>query len=81
MWKKDQAGECRNLLHNVSLQVDINDRWRWNLDLMAGYYVHGVYIFPTSQDSDRFIPLSKYTRHKDVPLKVSLFAWRLFYNS
>jgi len=46
----------------------------------ACYTVSGVYNFLTIQDPQHFTQVSDFIWHKDVPLKVSLFAWRLFRN-
>lgn len=37
--------ECLSLLHNVVLQDNTIDRWRWSLDPIHGYYVKGVYTY------------------------------------
>jgi len=72
--------ECSDLLSNIVLQDDINDKWKWLLDPIHGYYVHGAYKYLTSTDdsTDRH-HLSNIWQHQ-VPLKVSLFGWRLLRN-
>jgi len=41
------VGECRDLLHTVSLEVDIEDQWLWDLSSAYGYSVQGNYHFLT----------------------------------
>jgi len=53
--------ECSVLLSNVILQENIQDHWRWVLDPIHGYSV--------SDFNDVW--------HKLVPVKVSIFVWRL----
>jgi len=38
------------LLHNIVLQDQLLDRWRWLLDPIHGYSVKGTYHFLTSVD-------------------------------
>ena len=71
--------ECSVLLHNIVLQVDTHDTWRWLLDTSSSYIARGAYTFlittgapVISQDVDVW--------QKQIPTKVSLFAWRLFRN-
>jgi len=68
------------LLHNVILQVDKDDRWLWTLDSSKVFTVRSAYNFLTFQPpiaSPVAVVVSSLW-HKDVPLKVVLFAWRLF---
>jgi len=44
-------GECIILLRSVSLQLNVTDSWRWQLDPYAGYTVRGAYQLLTSQDT------------------------------
>jgi len=44
----DLVGECRELLHNVIMQVNVEDKWIWQLEPGVGYSVCGVYDFLTS---------------------------------
>lgn len=43
--------ECSTLLHNIVLQDNIVDKWRWLLDLINGYSVSGTYHFLTMAES------------------------------
>jgi len=72
--------ECRLLLLTITLQVDSVDVWRWTLDIANGYTTSGAYrlLTDTTQINDQ-IP-AKFLWRKDVPLKVLVFAWRLFRN-
>jgi len=56
------------------------DRWRWLLDPVLGYTVKGAYHLLTSVDEPLARGLFDHVWHKHVPLKVSLFAWRLLRN-
>jgi hypothetical protein len=72
--------ECVILLCSVFLQFNVTNSWRRQLDPCACYTVRGAYQLLTSQDTpqvDREVDL---IWHKQVPLKVSIFAWRLLRN-
>jgi hypothetical protein len=43
--------ECIILLRSVSLQLNVTDTWRWQLDHSASYTVSSSYQLLTSQDS------------------------------
>ena len=70
--------ECSDLLHNIVLQDDVNDTWRWLLDTSSGYTVKGAYTFITTTGEPLNRSLVIDVWHKQIPSKVSLFAWRLF---
>ncbi|CAJ2638275.1 unnamed protein product [Trifolium pratense] len=70
-------GECQSLLLDISLQDQAIDRWQWSLDPDTGYTVGGVYQHLTSQDSVTLDDADNLIWHSQVPLKVSIFAWRL----
>jgi len=40
-WEKESVRECSSLLHNFILQDNVNDSWRWLLDLTHGYSMWG----------------------------------------
>jgi len=73
--------ECRMLLLYVMLQVDVDDVWSWLPDSVVGYTVRGAYksiisgMVPSPSVSMVSAPL---LWRKEVSLKVSIFAWRLF---
>jgi len=82
-WEEELVVECRTLLLTVSLQADINDVWTWITDPLTGYTVKGAYRTLTSgtplNPGCSFI-FDDILWRKNVPLKVSIFAWRLFRN-
>ncbi|XP_045791342.1 uncharacterized protein LOC123886049 [Trifolium pratense] len=59
------------------LADQVIDRWHWRLDPDSGYTVGGVYQLLTSQESVTLEDADKLIWHSQVPLKVSIFAWRL----
>jgi len=79
-WEEEQAGELCLLLQNVTLQVDNEDRWLWMLEKSNVYFVRSAYNFMTSQPLVDSQVDAKSLWHKDIPLKVVVFAWRLFQN-
>ncbi|MCI43347.1 70 kDa peptidyl-prolyl isomerase, partial [Trifolium medium] len=50
---------------------------QWQPDLVRGYSVHGAYQLLTSQQSVTLDDAEELIWHTQVPLKVSIFAWRL----
>jgi hypothetical protein len=69
--------ECQALLLPVTLQATSLDRWQWRPDPAAGYSVHDAYQILTSQDSVILGEAEALIWHRQVPLKVSILAWRL----
>ncbi|GAU44064.1 hypothetical protein TSUD_368760 [Trifolium subterraneum] len=70
-------GKCQTLLLTISLQDHSLDRWLWQPDVDSGYTVRGAYQLLTAPPE---VPLHAATGliwHPQVPLKVSIFAWRL----
>ena len=68
------GGELMLLLHTVRLQVDRADRWRWTLEASNDFSVRNAYNFLSANPP---LALSVHVAslwHKDVPLKVVLFA-------
>ncbi|CAJ2666972.1 unnamed protein product [Trifolium pratense] len=49
-----------------------SDRWQWRLEPDTGYIVRGAYKLLTTMDEVEHL-----IWHPQVPLKVSVFAWRL----
>jgi len=41
-WEEELVMECRDLLHTVSLQVDLEDKWLWVLTMADGYTIRGA---------------------------------------
>jgi hypothetical protein len=69
--------ECQTLLLPFTMQVHTLDEWRWQPHNDTGYFVRGVYQPLTSQDSLTLGEANDLVWHKQVPLKVSIFARRL----
>ncbi|XP_024632727.1 uncharacterized protein [Medicago truncatula] len=79
-WEEALVEECRNMLLNIVLQVDLEGSWRWTPDLVVGYTVSGAYrVLTSGPPTTMHVPTALLWR-KDVPLKVSMFAWCLFRN-
>jgi len=76
--EEEVVGEFTLLLHNVILEVDKDDRWLWTLDSSKAFTVRSAYNFLTTQHPIAQPVVVSSLWHKDVPLKVVLFAWRLF---
>ena len=68
------------LLHNIVLQENVEDAWRWMLDPIHGYSVRGAYRFLTTSGElvDRSQVDDIWLKH--IPLKASVFVWRLLHN-
>lgn len=62
------------------MRDDLADSWNWQLDRGSRYSVCGVYLFLTSLQSQQASAVSNLVWHKNVPLKVLVFAWRLHQN-
>jgi len=77
-WEEEAMGELTLLLHNVILQVDKDDMWLWTLDTSKAFIVRSAYNFLVSQHPIAQPVADSSPWHKDVPLKVVVFAWRLF---
>lgn len=77
-WEEESVGELRLLLQNVSLQIYKKDIWKWNADPSSCYTVQSAYnTFIAQVYVDNVVATPSFW-HKDVPLKVVLFVWRLF---
>ena len=79
-WEEETVAECSSLMRNVILQDHIHDRWWWLLDPIDGYSVKGTYHYLTATDVPLERDLFDTVWQKQVPLKVSVFAWRLLRN-
>lgn len=75
MWEEELLVQCRTLLHNISLQSNVTDQWQ--RDPIEGYSICDVYRFLTAQESIQFGTKADLIWHKQMHLKVSIFAWRL----
>ncbi|KAK2382490.1 hypothetical protein QL285_070021 [Trifolium repens] len=76
-WEEEMLRECQILLLTVTVHVVLPDRWQWRLDPVSGYSVCDAYQILTSQDTVTIGAADYLLWHKQVPLKVSIFAWRL----
>ncbi|CAJ2678808.1 unnamed protein product [Trifolium pratense] len=76
-WEEEMLGECQSLLLDISLQDQTIDRWQWSPDPDIGYTVGGAYQLLTSHASVTLDDAENLVWHSQVPLKVSIFAWRL----
>lgn len=70
-------GECRLILNNFVVHTDVSDRWQWTPDIAGGYTVRGAYQILTFQAAPLINVTEDLVWHKQVPLKVSILAWRL----
>ncbi|GAU50553.1 hypothetical protein TSUD_281270 [Trifolium subterraneum] len=77
VWEEDLLRECQSLLLTISLQAQFFDRWQWQPDPDKGYTVRGAYQLLTPQVTATMDEAEKLIWHSQVPLKVSIFAWRL----
>ncbi|CAJ2653733.1 unnamed protein product [Trifolium pratense] len=76
-WEEELLRECQLLLLDISLQDQTLDRWQWSPDPDAGYTVAGGYQILTHQVYVALHDAENLIWHRQVPLKVSIFAWRL----
>ncbi|XP_045797669.1 uncharacterized protein LOC123891830 [Trifolium pratense] len=76
-WEDEMLGECQTLLSNISLQAISLDRWQWQPDPDTGYTVRGAYQLLISHDLVTMDAADNLIWHPQVPLKVSILAWRL----
>jgi hypothetical protein len=73
-WEEELVGELRLLLLYVTLQVDMDDRTIWRVETSSVYMVRSAYnVITVNVPVDLLEPESS-PWHKDVPLKVVLFA-------
>jgi len=79
-WEDELVTECSSLLCNFVLQDHVLDMWRWVLDPVNGYSVKGTYQYLTLSDTSLERGLLDTAWPKQVPLKVSIFVWRLLRN-
>ena len=72
------VGELILLLANVTMQVNKEDKWLWTLENSNTFTVRSLYNFLTIQPQVGLPVDVSSIWHKDAPLKVVMFAWRLF---
>jgi len=78
VWEEELVGELILVLRRVALQVDKEDMWLWNAETSHVYSVRSAYKLLTIQPPTVSVVSASSIWNKDVPLKVVLFAWRLF---
>jgi hypothetical protein len=66
-WEEEKVRECSMLLHNIVLQENIDDTWRWLLNPYHGNSVRGPYHFLTTSGElvDRSLVADVW--HKKIP--------------
>jgi len=74
VWEEECVRECSVLLHNIVLQDNVHDVWRWSLDHIHGYSVREAYRFLTTYGELVDMNLVDDIWHKNIPSKVSLFV-------
>ncbi|KAK2423034.1 hypothetical protein QL285_033519 [Trifolium repens] len=79
-WEEELLGECRNLFYNLVLQPHVADQWRWRYDPEGGYTVRGAYTLLARTEVPEEVATTTLIWHKQVPLKVSVLAWRVLRN-
>lgn len=79
-WEEALLGECRILLHNIPMQVNVTDKWQWKLDPDDGYSVRGVYQLLNDQEFHSPEAILDLIWHNHVHVSVSILAWRLLRN-
>lgn len=79
-WEEKMLGECMSLFHDILSQHNFADHWQWKPDPSGGYSIRGVYQLLTSQEVHNNDVTTHLTWHKQTPLKVSIFSWRLLRN-
>jgi hypothetical protein len=75
--EEEILGECQALLHDFSLQDQVPNTWQWQPDPVRGYSVSDAYKLLTTQQNVTLNAAEDLIWHKQVPLKVSIFARRL----
>lgn len=68
-----------SVVNCIILQVNIDDRWMWNLESSKNCNVNDAYNFHQQSVIQHIIADDNLVFwHKVVPLKVNIFAWCLF---
>jgi len=79
-WGEELESECRVLLIPIVLFTDVTDMWIWQLHVFSKYNVTSVYNYLTSRDQPLNNAHTTLIWHREVPLKVIIFVWRLLRN-
>jgi hypothetical protein len=78
--EEDEVRECRVILANIVLQLNLPHKWLWQLHVSKNYDVSSAYNYLMSSDNTSPTDNNVSIWNKEVPLKVSLFAWCLMRN-
>lgn len=73
-WEEELLEECRALLLDVALFHIVSDTWMWLPDPIGGYSVRGAYDLLTVFDNPSVDSALDLVWHRQVPLKISIFA-------
>ncbi|RHN79618.1 putative reverse transcriptase zinc-binding domain-containing protein [Medicago truncatula] len=77
-WEEEKVLECCDILTNIVLQPNHYDRWIWHLHASNNYNVTSAYNHLLTLISNNLSAThTSEIWNKEVPLKISLFAWRL----
>ncbi|XP_024632905.1 uncharacterized protein [Medicago truncatula] len=76
-WEEALLEECMALLFDISLVPNVSDIWEWLSDTAVGYSVRGAYDLLSDGDVSHMDIPFELVWYNQVPLKVSVFAWRL----
>jgi hypothetical protein len=68
------------LLSDIVLQSNVADQWLWRHDPGGGYIVQGAYTLLTCTQVPTEVATTTLIWHKQVPVNVSVLAWRLLRN-
>jgi hypothetical protein len=76
-WEEELESERFMLLLPFVLQSAVNGRWIWQFHATLRYKVSSAYNYLTSRDRPLNNDHTTIIWYKEVPLKVSIFVWRL----
>lgn len=79
-WEEEQVREYSDILTNIILHSIIPNRWLWLLHSSKKYNLTSAYNYMMSSVNVFATEHSNAIWNKEVPLKVSLVAWRLLRN-
>lgn len=76
----EKVEECCASFHSIVLQTDVIDMWIWQPYVSSEYNVTSIYNYLASLDDNINNEDTIFYWHKEAPLKVNLFVWRLLQN-
>jgi len=80
-WEEERVREYCDILSNIVLQPTHSDRWIWHLHASNSYKVTSAYNHLLTFTSNNLAVTHMIKIwNKEVPLKISLYAWRLLRN-